>query len=80
MRNMNSKLKPSRKYSDKKNAGIVIVNEWLALKHVNCPVKIKKMFENTAKKDDLCDSMMIAVSWVQMMANAKRFLEGSLAS
>jgi hypothetical protein len=77
LRNLDSKLKASRKYANKKNAGIVLVQDWLESNHVKCPSKFKRMLESSTKKDDLCDSMMIGVSWVQMMANAKRFIAES---
>jgi hypothetical protein len=80
LRNIDSKLKSSKQYSNKKNAGIAIVNNWLDLKRVKCPAKLKRLFNNSVKKDDLCDAMMIGVSWIEMIANSKRFIVKSRKS
>lgn len=64
----------AKRYKDKKELGVSVVSEWIDNGRVECPSKWSTMFKTAAKKDDLADSMMIGVAYVDWMAATQLYI------
>ena len=68
------------KYQDKKKRAVGLVETWIAEKTIDFPSKVLEMYQASAKKDDLCDALIMATAYAKWNQNSLDFIANNPVS